>query len=107
MYIQANQYAAIIKANIEKDDYFKDFRVMDYRFIVVNRKTLTPLVWIWRHTFSDITVEIPNSKGYPYRLRNFKEIGRELHHYLETQQTVPNDITLTGDNDIAMWINRM
>lgn len=105
--IQARQYAAIIKANIAKDDYFKDFEVMPYRFIVVNRKSLNPLVWEWPYTFTDVTVEIPNSKGYPYRMRNFREIGKELHHYLETQQVAPDGIVVEETNKIDDWIKRM
>lgn len=106
-YIQANQYAAIIKANIAKDEYFKDFTIMPYRFIVINKESLTPLVWEWPYTFADVTVEIPNSKGYPYRMRNFREIGRELHHYLQTQQSLPENITTEKPNDIEAWINKM
>lgn len=106
-YIQANQYAAIIKANIAKDDYFKDFEVMNYRFIVVNRTSLNPLVWEYPYTFTDVMVEIQNSKGYPYHFRNFREIGKELHHYLETGQTVPDGINVEGTNNIVDWIKKM
>lgn len=105
--IQAAQYAAILKANIEKDDYFKDFEIMPYRFIVVNRKSLNPLVWEWPYTFTDTTVELSTSKGYPIRLRNFREIGRELHHYLETQQNTPDGIVVDRTNKIDDWIKRM
>lgn len=105
--VQSRQYAAILKANIQKDDYFKDFEIMPYRFIVVNRKSLNPLVWEWPYTFTDGTVEIPNSKGYPYRMRNFREIGKELHHYLETSQTVPDGINVKGTNNIVDWIKKM
>lgn len=105
-YIQAAEYAAILKANLAKDDYFKDFKIMNYRFIVVNRKSLDPRVWEWPYTFTDVTVEIPNSKGYPYRLRNFKEIGKELYDYLNTSAKVPNGIT-NEPNNIADWIKKL
>lgn len=105
-YIQASQYAAIIKEVIAKDEYFKDFEVMPYRFIVVNRKSLNPLVWEWPYTFEEGTVEITNSKGYPYRMRNFKDIGKELNHYLTTQQVVPEGIVTDGVNIISDWIKQ-
>lgn len=104
--IQARQYAAILKANIEKDNYFKDFEIMPYRFIVVNRKSLNPLVWVWPYTFTEETVEIPNSKGYIIQMRNFKEIGKKLHHYLETRQNVPDGIVVEGLNKIDYWIKQ-
>lgn len=107
MYIQANQYAAIIEETILKDEYFKDFKIMPYRFIVVNRKTLNPLVWEWPYTFSTETVELKTSKGYPIRLRNFREIGKELSHYLETKQNAPDGIVTEGTNSIETWITKM
>lgn len=106
-YIQANQYAAIIKKVISEDEYFKDFTISNYRFIVVNRHSLKPLVWEYPYTFADVTVEIPNSKGYPYRFRNFREIGQELHHYLETGQDIPDGIKTDGVNNLEEWIKKM
>ena len=43
--IQARLYWRILKANMSNDPYFKDFTLEDYRFIVVNKDSLTPLVW--------------------------------------------------------------
>ena len=43
--IQARLYWSIIRQNMDKDEYFKDFKLLDYNFIVVNKRTLTPLVW--------------------------------------------------------------
>lgn len=107
MDIQARQYAAILKQNIAKDEYFKDFQVMPYRFIVVNRQSRNPLVWEWPYTFAETTVEIPNSKGYPYRMRNFKELGEELYTYLQTEPRVPEGISEHGVNKIDDWLKRM
>jgi len=104
--IQAREYAAIIKANIEKDEYFKDFTIMPYRFIVVNRKTLNPLVWEWPYTFSTVTVDVPNSKGYPYRFRHFHEIGKELYYYLQNNSKVPNGIVTDKPNNIVEWLKQ-
>lgn len=41
---------------MDKDEYFKDFKLLDYDFIVVNRKTLTPLVWACPFTQSTGTL---------------------------------------------------
>lgn len=105
-YIQASEYAAILKANIENDEYFKDFKIMPYRFIVANKKTLTPLVWEWNHTFDedDIVLEKPN--GYKITLRNFKNIGKELYNYLNNKSVVPNGISLEEPNNIEKWITK-
>lgn len=106
MDIQARQYAAIIKANIAKDEYFKDFKIMPYTFIVVNRESLTPLTWTYPYTFTDVTINLKDQKGYTHTMRNFREIGKELHHYLETKQTLPEGISATEPNDLVEWIEK-
>ena len=105
MYIQAGEYAAILKANIEKDEYFKDFKIMADRFIVVNKENLDPRVWEWKHTFSDTDITITYKSGYKKTLRNFRTIGKELHSYLETGQKVPDGIT-NEPNDIKEWLEK-
>ena len=44
-YIQARLYWRNLRDNLDRDPYFKDFSLEDYRFIIINPKTLTPLVW--------------------------------------------------------------
>ena len=43
--IQARLYWRIIRNNLNRDPYFKDFTLADYDFLVVNKQTLNPLVW--------------------------------------------------------------
>lgn len=104
--IQAQQYAAIIKANIEKDNYFKDFTIANYRFIVVNRESCKPLVWEWKHTFDTEDVIIEKNNGYKLKLRNFKNIGKELHHYLNDNSELPDGINIDKPNDIELWLKK-
>ena len=104
-WLQAGEYAAILKANLEKDEYFKDFKIMPYRFIVVNKENLDPRVWEWKYTFSDTDITIAYKSGYKKTLRNFRTIGKELHSYLETGQKVPDGIT-NEPNDIKEWLEK-
>jgi hypothetical protein len=94
--IQARLYWRIIRANLLKDDYFKDFRFEDYRFIVVNKNTLTPLVWEFPLTKTVGT--LVDEKGNEYR--DPFEIGKELQGYLNLRPQVPNGINIAGDNII-------
>lgn len=94
--IQALMYYNILKENLRKDDYFKDFTIADYKFIVVNPKTLTPLVWEFpltkmRGPFIDADgTEWPD----PF------VIGKELQGYLNCKPPVPNGINQNGVNII-------
>lgn len=76
--IQAQLYSYILKQNIEKDDYFKNFTIAPYRFIVINRKTVAPLVWVFRHNFCE--KDMVNDRGKVFK--NWRKILKELHYYL-------------------------
>jgi hypothetical protein len=94
--IQAMLYAAILKANLAKDPYFKDFKVLNYRFIVVNKESLTPLVWEFPMTFekTDLVTEDGQVFRHPFT------IGKELKGYLDCRPPVPNGINKDGVNII-------
>lgn len=94
--IQSRLYWRIIRANLMKDDYFKDFTLMPYRFIVVNKVTLTPLVWEFPLTQAMGT--LIDEEGNEYR--DPFEIGKELQGYLNLRPPVPNGINKDGLNVI-------
>jgi hypothetical protein len=81
---------------MDRDDYFKDFSLEDYRFIVVNKRTLTPLVWEFPLTTSKGT--LVDERGNVYR--DPFEIGKELRGYLDLKPPVPNGINKDGINII-------
>jgi hypothetical protein len=95
-YIQARLYWRIIRKNMDKDEYFKDFSLEDYRFIICNPKTLTPLVWEFPLTKSIGTLIDDDGK----EIRDPFEIGTELQGYLNLRPSVPNGIDQNGVNII-------
>ena len=90
---------------MDKDDYFKDFKLLNYKFIVANRKTLVPLVWECPFTQAVGTLTFGKNNQITYRTPF--EIGEELHHYLSTGAAVPIDIKLEESNNIAFWLNKI
>lgn len=95
--IQARLYWRILKVNMAKDEYFKDFTLENYRFIVINKNSLTPLVWEFPLTSSMGT--LIDSKGNEYR--DPFDIGTELQSYLNLKPQVPNGIDKEGINTIS------
>lgn len=96
MYIQARLYWKLLRANMDKDDYFKDFTLKNYRFIIVNPRTLTPLVW-----------EFPLTKHIGTMVTDDGEIiedpcvlGKRLRAYLDCKPPVPQGIDQDGVNII-------
>ena len=105
MQIQARLYWAIIRQNMDKDEYFKDFKLLDYDFIVVNRRTLTPLVWTCPFTQTQDTLKF--GKNGQIEMRSPFVIGEELSSYLTSRPKVPMGISETGPNDLREWLNKI
>lgn len=103
--IQARLYWAIIRQNMDKDEYFKDFKLLDYRFIVVNRRTLTPLVW--ECPFTQSSGELRFGKNEQIIMRSPFVIGEELSYYLSSRPKVPAGINEDGNNDLRKWLNTL
>lgn len=98
-FIQANLYAEIIRQNIEKDEYFKDFKIADYRFIVICNRTRQPLVWEWNKTKTETDVAI-NSVQFP----NWRGIVKKLDYYLKNRPQVPEGIDTNKPNSLTDFI---
>lgn len=98
--IQAQLYWYIIRKNMDNDPIYKDYKLADYTFIVVNRNTLIPLTW----TFKDTTVTEDLVYG-DIKCRNWRKIAEELNYYLTAENViVPRGITLFVPNDIVGWL---
>lgn len=100
MDIQGRLYWRIIRDNMDKDPYFKDFKLANYKFIVVNKKTLVPLVWEFGNTqkIGDITTKDDLILRDPF------VIGEELKEYLTNKPIVPKKIELIKPNKLEDWI---
>lgn len=96
--IQARLYWRLIRKTLDNDPYFKDFELKDYRFIVVNKDTLTPLVWEFPYT--QYVGTLIDDKGNEYRDPCI--IGRELRHYLDERPQVPEGISIYESNKITI-----
>lgn len=98
--IQARLYWRIIRSIMDKDDYYKDFKLADYRFIVVNSiDNPQPLVWEFDKTQALGELNIGN-----YTLRDPQDIGKELYSYLTDKPSVPRGIKIKGTNSITEWL---
>ena len=44
-WIQSNAYSQVLQEIILQDEYFKDFTILPFKFIVINKDSLSPIVW--------------------------------------------------------------
>lgn len=103
--IQCKLYWRIIRDNLDRDEYFKDFILADYKFIVVNRKTLTPLVWDC--PFTTLKGTLTFGKNNQIIMRDPFEIGKELNYYLSSRPKVPIGIDMNGSNNIEQFLKNL
>lgn len=101
--IQARLYWRIIRDNLNRDPFFRDFTLTNYRFIVVNRHSLKPLVWEFPLTDYEGSMELGSTKQIV--LQDPEDLGCALNGYLEEQPSVPLGILQVGLNDLYTWIN--
>lgn len=99
MWIQAQLYWYLIRQTMDRDEYFKDFKLADYRFIVISNRTRKPLVWEFPQTQA-----ITDLKLGEHKLRNWRGIARELNTYLTKDYEVPIDININLINNISKWL---
>lgn len=103
--IQNRLYVRILQDVISKDEYFKDFRILPYKDIIIFRDSDTPLVWDIPFTFERGTLYFGKNKQI--EMRDPEEIGEELSSYLTSRPKVPMGISETGSNDLREWLNKI
>lgn len=98
-WIQAQLYWYLIRQAMDGDEYFKDFKLADYRFIVISNRTRKPLVWEFPQTRA-----ITDLKLGEHKLSNWRGIAEELNTYLTRDYEVPIDINMNLINNISKWL---
>ena len=101
--IQNRLYVRILQDVISKDEYFKDFKILPYKDIIIFRGSDTPLVWDIPFTFERGTLYFGKNKQI--EMRDPEEIGKELSYYLTSRPKVPMGINETGSNDLRKYLN--
>lgn len=83
--IQAQLYWTLIRAVLNRDEEYKDYELLDYKFIVVNKETLNPLVWEFNQTQRTDGYTLGNET-----FRGWREIVVELNDYLTLNKHQPD-----------------
>lgn len=98
--LQSRLYCRILKNIIKDDKYFKDFKIGDFRFMVINKNNRLPLVFIDEYSFVEGNIEMKFKSGSVKVLRDPVTIGKELQKYLSIEAVVPNGIEINGVTSI-------
>lgn len=101
-WIQAQLYWHLIRKAMDEDDFYKDYELLDYKFIVVNRDDPHPLVW----TYTDTKCEndLTYGKNKSIVCKHWRTLVTELDYYVKNNSQQP--LGITEDNDIKKWLNK-
>lgn len=80
--LQATLYWYILWSTCQKDDYFKDFKVLPFKFVCINRFTKSPLVW----TYPDYDKFLRKTDGTGKLYKPWTELLMEVSWFFEYQQ---------------------
>ena len=102
--LQARLYSRILRANLDKDEYFKDFKILNYRFIFCHKDSCSPLVWEFEETHSKGTLYLGRHKqiGLP----DPEDLGKELFLFFSSGQK-PDELLIADRNSLDSWINTL
>lgn len=101
--LQARLYWKLLRRAMDRDEYFKDFKLVDFRFIVVNNiDNPSPLVWLFDKCQAEGNLTIGNTL-----MRDPLIVGKELSHYLQEKPIVPDGIKVQGTNNLSKWIETL
>ena len=103
--MQNRLYVRILQDVISKDDYYKDYKILPYKDIIIFKGSDTPLVWDIPFTFEKGTLYF--GKNNQIEMKDPEDIGKELTYYLSSRPKVPNGINEFGTNNIVEWINKL
>lgn len=97
--IQAKLYTYILEQVIKDDPYFSQFSISHYKFITINRRTLSPIIWEFYENFGTTELKDQNNKIY----RDWREILIDLNYYLNNPDMKYSKEAL--ENNCIMKIN--
>ena len=98
--LQSRLYYKILKNIISNDDYFKEFEIDYFKFMVVNKHNRVPLMFKDDYSKVEDNIEFQYKSGSTKILRNPITIANELKNYLTTAASVPEGIDILGMNSI-------
>lgn len=101
--IQARLYWRLINAAVKADDYFRDFRVADYTFIVANKDNPQPLTWTYEDTKYSGTLRY--GKDGNIFCKDPFSLGEELDNYLKLGSTVQRGVSTEEKNSLTKFLD--
>ena len=102
--LQARNYWRLIRMAMDEDPYYRDFKLANFKFLVINRTTLSPLVWEDSKTQVYGDVVYHTQTGRTIIIRDPYKIGAELMRYKTEEHQYPLEVSPV--NSITEFIEK-
>lgn len=92
-HLQASLYSHILQKLCAEDDYFKDFKILPFKFICINKYSKAPLIWNTPEFVLD-GLDLATDSGY--QIKGFRTLIDEYNWHIKT-----GNINYTKDTYLA------
>lgn len=96
-HLQARLYSYILRQIMDKDDFYKSYKLMDFIFVYISRTNRNPLLWIFDKNLERGDIEVETKNGNKIILQDFTKPLKEMNKIKETNRTVPLNISRVND----------
>lgn len=104
-HIQARLYSSLIRKAMDRHPVFREYSLENYRFIVINKESLVPLVWVYEDTFAPGTLYYGKDKNI--ECRHPFDLAKELMQYIREEPKVKFGINEVKSNSLLEYLNNM
>ena len=85
-HIQANLYSYILEEICKKDEYFSQFTILPFKFIVINRFSRSPIVWEFQPSNELLLLgDAIQISDYGKAIKSWFELYNEIQYYYATR----------------------
>lgn len=105
--IQANLYDDMLRVVISKDEDYRSYKVLPFKFMDISRSDKVPVVWEYDTTAWSQSDGLSFTSGdKTYQFKDYRKLLDEILEYEKSDAIVPKYISTTGPNDILKILNK-
>jgi hypothetical protein len=82
---------------MEKDEFYKDYKLCDFIFMYISRITRKPLLWVFDKNLGTEDIEVTTKNGNKIILEDFRNPLREMYEIQLQDRKTPLDISSVND----------
>lgn len=95
--VQGKLYSLVLRQVMDNDDFYKDYRLMDFVFIYISRTNKNPIVWLFDENMSENDIEFTSKNGTRILLEDFRKSLSDMYEIQLQNRKTPLNISTVND----------